>query len=192
MRSERPQLDDQWLDAALRRYGSVEPRAGLELRVLTVLREREAQPARSRLWWSVVLATGTAVAAALVIIASLGPPPAAPRPRIAGTPVIAKTSTKRNVAGREHPHIVHRFANTNPAGRASDGTSVEPSAARREQFPSPSPLSEQEQLLARYVREHYQQAVLVARAQVELLKQDRLEDARADEQRFGKTPEQVK
>jgi hypothetical protein len=47
--------------------------------------------------------------------------------------------------------------------------SVEP---RLEQFPSPAPLSEQEEMLVRYIRERPHEAALIARAQAELLKQD--------------------
>jgi hypothetical protein len=41
-----------------------------------------------------------------------------------------------------------------------------------EQFPSPTPLNEQEEMLVRYVRERRQEAVMVARARAELLKQE--------------------
>ena len=46
-----------------------------------------------------------------------------------------------------------------------------PTTPRLDQFPSPRPLSEQEQMLARYVREFPQEAVLVARAQTERRKE---------------------
>jgi hypothetical protein len=39
-------------------------------------------------------------------------------------------------------------------------------------FPSPEPLSEQEKMLAAYVAQHYQQAVLIARARMAELKED--------------------
>jgi hypothetical protein len=65
-------------------------------------------------------------------------------------------------------------------------SSVPPTAARRwaaavaeeprlEQFPSPRPLSEQEEMLARYVQEETQEAKLVAKAQTEMLKKESLE-----------------
>jgi hypothetical protein len=46
-----------------------------------------------------------------------------------------------------------------------------------EQFPSPTPLNEQEKMLARYVEEFPQKAVLVARAQTDLQKQNQREMA---------------
>ena len=46
------------------------------------------------------------------------------------------------------------------------------SASRREQFPSPQPLSEQEELLARYIERFPHEAVLMARAQTQLMKEE--------------------
>jgi hypothetical protein len=52
-----------------------------------------------------------------------------------------------------------------------------------DQFPSPRPLSKQEELLARYAREHPQEANLIAQAQAELEKQDLLEFEKQDARR---------
>jgi len=190
MRSEHRQLDDKWLDGALERYGDVEPRAGLELRILAGLRERQTKPARSGAWWlATLLGVGSALTAGLVFFAWLAPPPRAPLARVAGSPVPAKTSGNGNIGVRAHPHNIQRRAGGPPfTGPREDAPGAQ-STPRRDQFPSPSPLSEQEEMLARYVREHYQEAVLVARAQVELLKRDQAEKVRSDEQRFGKTYE---
>ncbi len=49
--------------------------------------------------------------------------------------------------------------------------------ARLEQFPAPTPLSDQEKLLARYVQEFPHRAALIARAQTELQKSDEFEMA---------------
>jgi hypothetical protein len=46
-------------------------------------------------------------------------------------------------------------------------------------FPSPQPLSEQERLLQKYVAENPEQAVLLARARDEALRQDQLEEMKA-------------
>jgi len=43
---------------------------------------------------------------------------------------------------------------------------------RQEQFPSPEPLSPQEQMLARYVEQFPREAVLLARAQTELFQRE--------------------
>ena len=49
-------------------------------------------------------------------------------------------------------------------------------APKLEQFPSPQPLSEQEKLLQNYVAENPEQAVLLARARTEALRQDQFEE----------------
>jgi hypothetical protein len=48
---------------------------------------------------------------------------------------------------------------------------------RGEQFPSPTPLSEQEKILQRYVAQYKDDAVLTARAQTELAKKEEKEVA---------------
>jgi hypothetical protein len=60
---------------------------------------------------------------------------------------------------RRHPRVHHR-ENENA------------SAPKLDVFPSPEPLSEQEKMLAAYVAQHHQQAVLIARARMAELKED--------------------
>jgi hypothetical protein len=48
-----------------------------------------------------------------------------------------------------------------------------------DQFPSPQPLSEQEKILASYVQEYPENAVLLARARTEALRKDQLEETQA-------------
>jgi hypothetical protein len=48
---------------------------------------------------------------------------------------------------------------------------------RPEQFPSPSPLTDQEKILQRYVEQYKEDAILTARAQSELVKQEEKEKA---------------
>lgn len=48
-----------------------------------------------------------------------------------------------------------------------------------DRFPSPQPLSEQEKILASYVEKYPEQAVLLARARTEALRQDQLEEMKA-------------
>jgi hypothetical protein len=47
------------------------------------------------------------------------------------------------------------------------------------QFPSPQPLSEQERLLENYVAKYPERAVLLARARLEALQRDQLEEMNA-------------
>ena len=49
------------------------------------------------------------------------------------------------------------------------------SGPKLDQFPSPQPLSEQEQMLASYVAQFRPQAVLIARVMSEELQRDRME-----------------
>jgi hypothetical protein len=64
---------------------------------------------------------------------------------------------------REKP----RTKSARPGTEIAAETATAKPAPRLGQFPSQRPLSEQEELLVRYVRESPQEAVLVARAQAE-------------------------
>jgi hypothetical protein len=48
-------------------------------------------------------------------------------------------------------------------------------AARREQFPTPQPLSQQEAMLARYIEQFPREASLMAQAQTQLTRQEMIE-----------------
>jgi hypothetical protein len=171
---------DREIDAALSRYAVVEPRAGLEERVLANL---DAQRRRSQFrvsrWW---LVAGVAVAAVVIaIVVSLSTraqklAPVAFNPS-AGTQNAHKSETPiatspANSADRtDHAVRVKKFPTRGLSARTagSGGT-------RMQQFPSPLPLSEQEKLLASYVRQFRDQAVLVARARTEELRRDLAEE----------------
>lgn len=71
---------------------------------------------------------------------------------------------------------LRRDASANPSSTPGQG---DKGATKQEQFPSPAPLSEQEVLLARYVRNLGDKAVLMARAQTELRRRDEAEFAPA-------------
>ena len=57
---------EQWLDAALGQYGKVEPRTGLESRVLANLQSDRTRIATRRRWW---WAAGTVPVAAAIVAA---------------------------------------------------------------------------------------------------------------------------
>jgi hypothetical protein len=61
--------------------------------------------------------------------------------------------------------------------RQSMGKDVRSATPKRAQFPSPLPLTDQEKMLALYVRNFPEKAALMARAQTELHRQDELEMA---------------
>jgi hypothetical protein len=172
-----PETDalDRELDAALARYAAVEPRAGLETRVLAHLEaERELSSAHAAWKWPQV----TALAAAGVILVAMSvwifrKPTQAVRHLPAtqqntqvgensGTPtgkpptLVATRKTSGHV-----PHHVQRVVTAVP---------------KLEVFPSPHQLSEQEQLLANYIAQYPEHALLVARALADPLRPDQLKE----------------
>ena len=181
---------DEALDAALAKYAAAEPRTGLEERILASLRAspREA-PVRSWWRWSAV-----AAAAAVVIIASV----VAWRSSLPSHPAIAKHPSATIEPSRQPPVVVtsngagnvvrpqkHRSVSkllsstpaiANVAGEPKlDHFPSLQSLNEQDQFPSPRPLSEQERILASYVSQFPTQAVLMARAQTELLEREEKE-----------------
>jgi hypothetical protein len=170
---------EQWLDAALGQYGKVEPRTGLESRVLANLQsERNRIAPKRRRWWAV----GT-VAVAVAIVAAVwfgeGSIPRIP-PRTMETSTVTHRDNARVSRPSIHPSQVDRRPQEPPPPRLAkrpnhDFAPVK--APKLEQFPSPSPMNEQEKMLARYVQEFPQRAALVARAQTELQKRDEREMA---------------
>jgi len=174
---EREREVERWLDAALTQYAKAEPRAGLEGRVLAGLRaERSRLASRRRRWWGAVAAV--AAMAAIAVAVWLG------QANRAWTPVagVGTVAIRRNDLTGDRPAVhsvpqpragqIAKNASRRPPTRRVTHT---PEVARLEQFPAPAPLSDQEKLLARYVREFPHRATLMARAQTEFRKQDELE-----------------
>ena len=174
------------LDAALAKYAAVEPRAGLEDRVLANLRaEQSAVPERAWWRWSVPGALAAVVIVALALAWRSGKPshpvvtrqssPPAQSARDQGNPVVASAGTN---------HLPPQ-ASSSPLARASHHVrreAVAAAAPKLDQFPSPQPLSEQELALVRYVSEFPQEATLIARAQEEYENEIRqkMNDARSE------------
>jgi hypothetical protein len=169
---------EEWLDVALGQYSKVDARAGLESRVLANLRSERSHLAARHSWrW----AAGTvAMAVAIVVAVWLGDSTTGPAPTIVRKPTV----THQESAGVSKPLIgapqrdrrlkeAHRSRVEMQLGR--DSAPVK--APRLEQFPSPAPLNEQEQMLARYVEEFPKKAALVARAQADLRQQEEREMA---------------
>ena len=163
---------DRMVDAALAQYAAVEPRMGLEERILANLRTQPAS-AEARGWWQ----WSVAAAALVIITVVIGlawranrsrQPVIANYPRITLEPQvvpekqIAHRSRKRVLRHERMPHFEpQQVATTNP---------------KLDQFPSPQPLNDQEKLLLDYVGRYHEQAVLVARAREEQLQRDRAEE----------------
>lgn len=153
---------DEWLEGALKQRGRAEPRPGLENRILASIKaERERVPARGWSWWPV-----WAVAAAILLIAGVV--------LLRSTQELAPPVVSHVTAPAVSKSVEHRVI---ASGRKSLMRSAgKPGAApRMEQFPSPQPLSEQEQILARYIQQFPREAGLVAQAQTQLSKQAMIE-----------------
>ena len=181
MESRNTDRLDQWLDKALHEYGSAEPRVGLENCTLANLAMQKASVADHRRWR---LAVGTAAAIAAVVIAvwlgsgannrskSLGnfaynaPSTTQPKSEANTQPVVKQTAAKAGVQRRRRLHHA-RTVDLDESPKLS-------------QFPSPQPLSEQEQMLTRYVREFPQEAVIVAKTQAQAAAQRELGELAAN------------
>jgi hypothetical protein len=175
---------DRALDAALAKYAVVEPRAGLEDRVLANLRaERAWVPDRAWWRWSAAAALAAVVVVAVALALRSGRP---------SHPVAANHSSAATRTAMESvTHVV-----SNSGGNRMSGNQVHPpdhaaklSAAmhrsqpkvlatdpKLDQFPSPRPLSEQEKILESYVANYPEHAALIARARAEELRRDAAEE----------------
>jgi hypothetical protein len=176
---------DRWLDSALQNYGNVQPRVGLESRIMANLAAQKAGMAARRRWW---LAVVTAAATTVVAIAAwfgsgssdqgrfLGnfvhkaPSTKQPKSEVNVLPVTKQITAKAAAQPRLRPHYEKVFAL--------------PDSPKLSQFPSPQPLSKQEQMLSLYVREFPREAMMVAEAQAQAAAERELAELAAD-----KTPE---
>jgi hypothetical protein len=204
-RDNGPEVD-QWLESALHQYGQAEPRPGLENRVLARLRIEREQAEKTRVawhgrWFWPLGAATTAVVVVIALWAWQSGREARPR-------TIAKTSavTQRQAAQqgpieptRVRPAAVEpapvrtlgirtlaESAESHPAVGGKKHREIPPASdqmlaatPKLDQFPSPQPLSEQEQILMSYVAKYPETAALVAQAQAEALERDREEVAGA-------------
>jgi hypothetical protein len=142
---------DEMLDSLLANYSSAEPRPGLETRILANLREAEKKAPQG--WWNFKWLWAGVVAGAIIVATVLisgrhrtAPPtnvivkksPPAPQPEIQPRAPIARHETAR----------IHRHKPSTPLTRPQDTTLA--LSQRPAVFPTPTPLSEQEQLLLRY------------------------------------------
>ncbi len=165
---------DPVLDAALAKYAAVEPRSGLEDRVLAHLQaERSRVPARARWRWGLARALAAIVIVALTLAWRAGrgahlpmanhPTPTEQTRRAANPPAAAAASKPLvgNIPTRAS-HSGGAIAVRRVAPRAQAVAQADP---KLDVFPSPQPLSEEELALAQYVRNFPSDAKLVAQAQ---------------------------
>ncbi|HEY3625853.1 MAG TPA: hypothetical protein VGL00_06205 [Terracidiphilus sp.] len=180
MANQKPDELDRILDAALAKYAAIEPREGLEQRVLANLRAQSPIPGPA--WWRWGGVMAAVVAAFLITLALTWRSDKQLQPVVANRPVVTIQPPNE------------RPMQTVPNAQSSGFRPIRPDAARKlavppslpalamarppklDQFPSPQPLSEQEKILQNYVTENPEQAVLLGRARTEALRQDQLEE----------------
>jgi|ERR1700683_4332865 hypothetical protein len=171
---------DRELNAPLANYTSVEPRTGLEDRVLARLRaEKDHAPVRSQTSWPAV----AALAAVIAVVASLAWTSRKPAQSGPSKPLAA--------AAKADEHTGTRIANYKGTGstppqeagsrrrlksRAFQSATVVALAPKLDQFPSPQPLSEQETILFRYITNYPEHAALIAQARTDELRRDGIEE----------------
>ena len=191
--TNREPLGDQ-IDAALAKYAAVEPRAGLEERILAHLRAQQ-RSSTSMAWWP-----WAGVAAAAILIATLllwklerprdqrmvrhqpsllqgAQPQVAVHPALPkGEPPAMGASTRRSrrhmagetLVGSSEPKVTRRREPVRLAAtRVAQARKVVAASPKLDQFPSAQPLSAEEIALAQYVRNFPKEAQLVAQAQEE-------------------------
>lgn len=162
------------LNAALAKYTAVEPRAGLEDRILANLRAKRSW-VPDRAWWraySVAWSIAGALAAVVIVALALAwRSGRLSRPVMADHPSSSTQAPKApptQVASNSEHRGVRPSASSSPRRIAGHRPrpAVEASAPPKlDQFPSPRPLSEEELALARYVRNFPSDATQVAQAQ---------------------------
>ncbi len=160
---------DRELDAALAKFATVEPRAGLEERILASLSAQQVPSAQA--WWRwpalVVSAAVMLVAAVSLVWRSAKPAPDAANHQ----PPTAVHSDK-HAANDATSYPVAAAATKKPARHSiHHPQAAVASAPRLEQFPSPRPLSEEETLLLHYVQRFPQEALMIAKEQWEFEQQ---------------------
>jgi hypothetical protein len=181
---EHDELDRE-LDMALAKYAAVEPRAGLEDRVLANVRaERSRIPDRVWWRWSVAGALAAVVVVALTLAWRSGRPsppvvenypaptiPSAPKP---ATQMPSNGGVKQILGSQAESR--ERATLRRPVIRRAQPEAHASANPKLDQFPSPQPLSEQEKLLAKYIEQYPERAVLLARERTEQLRRDQLEE----------------
>src|SRR5277367_3104363 len=156
--SDRDALDREF-DIALAKYAAVEPRPGLEERILVNLRAERGNAAE-RSWWRWSVVSAVALAAVVIVVTLAWKANTQYAPAIANHPSIVAPSVQQpgqrlasnGTENDAHPpaprptirHVLHRVY----------ATAVAETHPKLDQFPSPQPLSEQEKILASYVEEY--------------------------------------
>lgn len=170
---------DGELDDALAKYARVEPRAGLEERILANLRAEQARVQNNAGWrWSVAILLAAVVVAALVVGWRPGKSSRPLMVKHPSTSAPGSNDPRPKVAandGAKQLHAAGQISKRAATHRRPQPTVVATVNPKLDQFPSPQPLSKQEEILASYVAQFHAQAVLIARVANEELQRDRAE-----------------
>ena len=160
---------DRLLDAALKHYAAVQPREGLDGRILARLRS-DTTERTSGAWWRWLSAAASAAALA-VIITMASRPHARPQATVAQHPSVTLPAANLAASSQPKPAVKRLKRRLHTASE----TQVAKALPKLDQFPSPQPLSEQEKLLASYVAVYPKQAALLAKLRTEELERERIE-----------------
>ena len=164
---------DRWLDRAMQQYGSVEPRPGLEARMLANLEARQRSDGRSGTgfrWRSVIAAAvlGIGVVAAFW---SRSTHRELPRhvARVTAPAHIATVSPPGTKSGSDRVPRLHPTSRVTPVQSPRQSPIVQ--EPRLPEFPSPRSFSEQEKMLVTCVTSYRDTAIFMAREQAEFREQ---------------------
>jgi hypothetical protein len=163
MNNDKEKRLDDLLDSALAQYGAAEPLHGLEDRVLGGMEEARLHRVGARRAWWMWGGVAAAVAAAIVVTVLLARPAeqkpgtaartqSVPQQTAAKQPAVVAGPTKSTGAKLNAVATAKNLATTvqrTPKVRPEVSANALP---RRDVFPTPMPPTEQELLLARYVR----------------------------------------
>lgn len=150
------------MDAALSRYAAVEPRDGLEQRVLANLREQP--PVATRFSWARWVAAGFAAASLAALLILIGERHATvvnvkpvivqdESAKASGFPYGATASTNSSIesAQVQSQRRLTTVSARRPRNKQVAQANAEPTP-KLAQFPAPEPLTEQEKLLIQFVQ----------------------------------------
>ena len=143
--NDKTQVVDRWLDEALRQYAQIARCEGLENRVLANLRTRRDTSAYDWRWMPVFV--GVIVIASLAIFWPKQPSQPVTKTAEVLPPPLQATKPVSQIVPKIPSNPQRHFA-VEPAQ-----ASTNLAAPKLDQFPSPRPLSQQEELLLAYVRQ---------------------------------------
>jgi hypothetical protein len=171
---------DQALDAALAKYAAVEPRSGLNERILANLQAEQMRvPERAWRRWGFAAAVAAVIVVAVALAWKSGP--AQQQIVVHPSPTLQSPQQSPPQVEANDQHVGVESATT-PKHRTTVrhsqsvvSTVVATANPKLDVFPSPQPLSEQERILMSYVADFHDQAVVIARVTYEELQRDRME-----------------